>query len=100
MVAAPVRREAVREIVARPRRDRLHRHDAVGFAAGTDHWSWRDAPGPAAQPTNVGSVVVHTDIDAKGKFATFAHQYIRDYINLADQKATLFFGSGQVWISM
>ena len=45
----------------------------------------------AAQPTNVGNVGVHTDIDARGKFAAFAHRYIRDYINLADQKATLFF---------
>ena len=45
----------------------------------------------AAQPTNVGSVGVRTDIDAKGEFSAFAHQYIRDYIKLADQKATLFF---------
>ena len=45
----------------------------------------------AEQPTNTGSVGVRTDIDEKGKFSAFAHQYIRDSINLADQKATLFF---------
>ena len=43
----------------------------------------------AAQPTNDGSVGVRTD--AKGEFSAFAHQYIRDNIKLADQKATLFF---------
>lgn len=45
----------------------------------------------AAQPSTVGSVGVRTDIDAKGEFTAFAHQCIRDYINLADQKATFFF---------
>lgn len=45
----------------------------------------------ATQPTTVGSVGVRTDIDSKGEFTAFAHQYIREYINLADQKATFFF---------
>ena len=45
----------------------------------------------AAQPTTAGSAGVRTDIGAKDKFAAFAHHYIRDYINLADQKATFFF---------
>lgn len=44
-----------------------------------------------AQPTTVGNLGVRTDIDAKSDFTAFAHQYIREYINLADQKATFFF---------
>ena len=43
------------------------------------------------QPTTIGSVGVRTDIEAKGEFTSFAHQYIRNYINVADQKATFFF---------
>lgn len=31
------------------------------------------------------------EMDAKSEFASFAHQYIREYISLADQKATFFF---------
>lgn len=34
---------------------------------------------------------VRTDIVAKDEFTAFAHKYIRDYINLADQKATFLF---------
>ena len=45
----------------------------------------------AAQPTTAGSAGVRTDSDAKDKFAAFAHHYVRDYTNLADQKATFFF---------
>ncbi len=37
---------------------------------------------------------MRTDLDARGDFTSFAHRYIRDYINLADQKATLFFTGG------
>lgn len=32
-----------------------------------------------------------SDVEAKSAFADFVHQYIREYINLADQKATFFF---------
>lgn len=46
------------------------------------------------QPTTVGRARARTDLDARGDFTTFAHRYIRDYINLADQKATLFFTGG------
>ena len=48
----------------------------------------------AAQPTTAVGVGVRPDVEAKGEFAAFAHQYIRDYINLADQKATFFFTGG------
>lgn len=51
-------------------------------------------PADAAQPTTAGNVEGRSDIDAKGEFAAFAHHYIRDYINLADQKATFFFTGG------
>ena len=44
-----------------------------------------------AQPTTTGSPGARSDTDSKGEFTTFAHQYIRDYINSADQKATFFF---------
>ena len=46
------------------------------------------------QPTTAGRVGPRTGLDARGDFTTFAHRYIRDYINLADQKATLFFTGG------
>lgn len=45
----------------------------------------------AGQPATAGSGGARSDIEAKDGFTTFAHQYIRDYINLADQKATFFF---------
>ncbi len=45
----------------------------------------------ATQPITAGSAGVRTDVDAKAEFTSFAHQYIREYINLADQKATFFF---------
>lgn len=44
-----------------------------------------------AQPTTGGNASVRADLDTRGEFASFAHQYIRDYIALADQKATFFF---------
>lgn len=44
------------------------------------------APGDAAQPTTVGSIGVRVDLDAKADFASFAHQYIRDYISLAEPR--------------
>jgi hypothetical protein len=43
------------------------------------------------QPSAVGPSGTRGDAEAKADFASFAHQYFRDYINLADQKATFFF---------
>ncbi len=41
------------------------------------------------QPSSAGGA--GGDLDTKTDFTSFAHKYIRDYINLADQKATFFF---------
>lgn len=43
------------------------------------------------QPGAVGPSGARADAEAKAEFASFTHQYVRDYINLADQKATFFF---------
>jgi hypothetical protein len=48
-------------------------------------------PHDAQQPGALGGTASRGDAEAKIDFASFVHQYIRDYINLADQKATFFF---------
>ncbi len=46
------------------------------------------------RPAEPSSVPVLTrDAEAKAKFAEEVHQYIREYIRLADQKATFFFAA-------
>lgn len=49
--------------------------------------------GDVDQPSNRGPGS-RADVEGKSDFASFAHQYIREYINLADQKATFFFTGG------
>lgn len=60
------------------------------------------ARGPAvadelARPAN-GSVT-SADSDAHTRFAEFVHQYIREYIRAADQKATFFFAGSTAMLA-
>jgi hypothetical protein len=43
------------------------------------------------QPAATSEATVQRDVEAKTRFAEFAHQYIREYIAHADRKATFFF---------
>lgn len=43
------------------------------------------------QPSAAGGTAVRAETEAKAAFSRFAHEYIREYIKLADQKATFFF---------
>jgi hypothetical protein len=44
-----------------------------------------------AQPASAGVAIGGGDAEPHLEFASFTHQYIRDFISLADQKATFFF---------
>jgi hypothetical protein len=51
-------------------------------------------PADSGQPATAGGAGASSEADIKSEFSAFAHQYIREYINLADQKATFFFTGG------
>ncbi len=49
------------------------------------------APSDVSSATSEPRAVSHPDLDKRLTFADQTHQYIREYIRLADQKATFFF---------
>lgn len=48
-------------------------------------------PSDGADQPSTGGPGSRPDVESKAEFSGFAHQYIREYISLADQKATFFF---------
>jgi len=50
-----------------------------------------ETPGEPGRPATPVSTGTSGDAEGKGEFVQFAHEYIREYIRLADQKATFFF---------
>src|SRR6266545_1720993 len=50
-----------------------------------------DVPSDQRQPTSAGLATTRGNAETQIEFTSFTHQYIRDFINLADQKATFFF---------
>ena len=50
-----------------------------------------EAPTDKQQPTPPATPVTDGDAEARERFAETTHQYVREYIRLADQKATFLF---------
>lgn len=83
------------------KRDAQARQGTVGEGLPVPSTAIREAlPTPAdhiesaadkSQPSAAAGPALRSETEAKLAFSGFAHEYIREYISLADQKATFFF---------